>query len=129
MLACPTEPPPAEGLHGVIGSISLLVGAGQIIARSRQKNEKKSDQEHIRNETRGGNDYRYPAGAQKNDALETEIKKFYFNRTNAPARIERILVFHQGPTPTPGEINRIIGIFEDRFDIDTDGVYISLPTT
>jgi hypothetical protein len=43
-------------------------------------------------------------------------------RTNAArARIERILVFHQGPKPTPNEIQQIVGILKDRFDADTSG--------
>ena len=39
----------------------------------------------------------------------------------AGVRIERILVFHQGPAPTPKEIQQIIGMFKDRFDADTSG--------
>src|SRR5262245_14287967 len=47
-------------------------------------------------------------------------------RTNAAARIERILVFHRGPKPNAEEIRQIVGMFEDRFDVNTDGgVHVS----
>jgi len=55
--------------------------------------------------------------------IHTQGRGHIGGRTNAArARIERILVFHQGPTPTPEEINGIVGMFKDRFDVDdTDG--------
>ncbi len=42
----------------------------------------------------------------------------------AAARIERILIFYQGPKLNAEDINRIVGIFENRFDLDTKGAVL-----
>jgi hypothetical protein len=45
--------------------------------------------------------------------------------TKAPRpRIERILIFYQGPKLNAEDINRIAGEFENRFDLDTEGAVL-----
>src|SRR5262249_24352569 len=115
---------------GVIGSISLLVGAGQIIGRSRQKNEKKSDQEHIRNETLAeAMIIDIQQARRKTMLLRQKLRNSFLTERTPPrgssASSSSIRDPHRLPKKLTGS-----SVYSRTASISTrTGVYISLPTT